>query len=1187
MSLLDKGWEDIQQRTFTRWVNAQLIKRGIKIQDITTDFSDGLNLIALYEIISDSKFGSYQKKPVMKIHKINNLSIVIDEVNKFVDSVGVKVRYSAEQVHDGDKRTLLGMIWCLIHKFSIQDISEEEMSARDGLLLWCQKQTAGYPGVKVQNFNTSWQDGLAFCALIHKYRPDLIDFSSLSGADKAKNLQLAFDVAEKHLDIPQLLDANDIVGTAKPDDKSIMTYVAYYWKKFAAGKKAEKSGRKVTRIAEMDKQNSQIASDYEARAKKLIDWIGEKNTTLSDTSNFGNSLVKVQQTSNNFKQFKNEEKPKQGAEKTDIELLLKNLNTKQKNEGLQLYVPPEELSTNTINQRWDELEATSSKYDKAVREAIQRMKQIELLLARFRSRAQQLNDWNTSKQAYLSEDIRKIEQISAIQARIKGQEAFDEELKATTGIWEETKKLGQEVIDAKHEAADEVQNTINERQAALEESGRKSQAVMEELNKWLKHKQEIEANCIEFATTVQQLNLFLEDIALALVEPVSANSVQEVEDKQSANEALVESHTDKKSIHDKITELHNSITAAGADSGVYSSLSYDAITEKYNRIKEQLDQRTAELAKAKEVQEYNEKLLSEWADQVKEYQGWTEEKKSLLQKEEGASLTEQLSLLQEKATATTAESTERLEKLDAHYSKLAEADVVNKVETTMQECRVLHSQIENIIKRRTEDLQVKIKQLENVVARFKSRISKIQAWQGEKSAYLNAVTSKVTTISSIQAELKTLQGLSHEYKGIEATFEETKGIGEVIVMSKHASADEVKQAVADAEAANAKLKSSTDEASAKLEELLKQKQEIETNCLEFAKLVQQLVLFLEDAQNTLVDSAKARSVKDVEDKIAAVNKIADSHKTQQATLDSARFIHDKVTAAGAKSDVYSSVDIDAISNKYEQTGKQIEAKLGELAQEKQQQENHATLLKEFADSCAAYSKFVNDQTNEISKETEGALEEQLETLKKNGATAVSESAAQLKKLGETYAALEAADIAELADVSLQELQVLDAQIQKAVSQRIQTIEQQIIAKKLGNVSEQQLKEFTDAFNHFDAQKTGFLTKLQFKSACAAVGEDIPDEKLEATFKSYDNDNDGKISLPEFVEFMSSVAKEGVGYNDVLEAFQELAGGNPFITEAQMRAVLDSKQVDYLVTRLPKTEQGYDYKAFADSSFAKA
>ena len=92
------------------------------------------------------------------------------------------------------------MIWILILRFQIQDISVEEMSARDGLLLWCKKKTQGYKGCQVNNFHTSFQDGNAFCALIHKHRPDLLDYNAL-GDNKRDNLNLAFQVAEDHLQV--------------------------------------------------------------------------------------------------------------------------------------------------------------------------------------------------------------------------------------------------------------------------------------------------------------------------------------------------------------------------------------------------------------------------------------------------------------------------------------------------------------------------------------------------------------------------------------------------------------------------------------------------------------------------------------------------------------------------------------------------------------------------------------------------------------------------------------------------------------------------------------------------------------------------------------------------------------------------------------------------------------------------
>lgn len=120
--LLDPAWEKQQRKTFTAWCNSHLRKAGTQIENIEEDFRDGLKLMLLLEVISGERLAKPERGK-MRVHKISNVNKALD----FIASKGVKlVSIGAEEIVDGNVKMTLGMIWTIILRFAIQDISVEE-----------------------------------------------------------------------------------------------------------------------------------------------------------------------------------------------------------------------------------------------------------------------------------------------------------------------------------------------------------------------------------------------------------------------------------------------------------------------------------------------------------------------------------------------------------------------------------------------------------------------------------------------------------------------------------------------------------------------------------------------------------------------------------------------------------------------------------------------------------------------------------------------------------------------------------------------------------------------------------------------------------------------------------------------------------------------------------------------------
>jgi len=302
----------------------------------------------------------------MRVQKFENANTAL----LFVKSKGIQMtNIGAEDVVDGNRKIILGLIWTLILRFTISDINEEGMTAKEGLLLWCQRKTACYDEVDVRDFSASWNNGLAFCALLDIHRPDLIDYDALDKNDHRGNMQLAFDIAHKEIGIPDLLDVEDVCDVAKPDERSLMTYIAYWFHAFSQMEKVENAGRRVEKFVNNMQGAWEMQSAYEKRMAALLAQIRDQIDSWDDAE-FEGTYADAKQQAADFAAHKRGKKREWVAERSELATLLGNIKTKLGTYRLRPYEPPAELGGETLDREWTTLTSAEMKHGQLINETI-------------------------------------------------------------------------------------------------------------------------------------------------------------------------------------------------------------------------------------------------------------------------------------------------------------------------------------------------------------------------------------------------------------------------------------------------------------------------------------------------------------------------------------------------------------------------------------------------------------------------------------------------------------------------------------------------------------------------------------------------------------------------------------------------------------------------------------------------
>uniref|UniRef100_H3DGM8 Calponin-homology (CH) domain-containing protein n=1 Tax=Tetraodon nigroviridis TaxID=99883 RepID=H3DGM8_TETNG len=360
----------VQKKTFTKWINQHLMKVRKHINDLYEDLRDGHNLISLLEVLSGDTLP--RERDFLKTLRLANT----DDAEKYPKariSFQVKlVNIRNDDITDGNPKLTLGLIWTIILHFQISEIhvtgESEDMTAKERLLLWSRQLSDGYVGVRCENFTTSWRDGRLFNAIIHKYRPDMVDMTRVSAQTNRSNLEQAFCVAEQ-LGVPRLLDPED-VDVQSPDEKSVITYVSTLYDAFP------KVPEGADGISPNDIDIKWV--EYQNMIKYLSQWIKHNVAVMSDRS-FPNNPVELKALYSQYLHFKEYDIPLKETEKTKINSLYKMLEMWIEFGRIQL---PPGHHPNDIEKEWGKLIVAMLEREKSLRPEVERLETLQQIANR-------------------------------------------------------------------------------------------------------------------------------------------------------------------------------------------------------------------------------------------------------------------------------------------------------------------------------------------------------------------------------------------------------------------------------------------------------------------------------------------------------------------------------------------------------------------------------------------------------------------------------------------------------------------------------------------------------------------------------------------------------------------------------------------------------------------------------------
>ncbi|XP_063369716.1 dystonin [Cydia amplana] len=437
----------IQKKTFTKWVNKHLKKVNRHVNDLFEDLRDGLNLISLLEVLSGEHLP--RERGRMRFHMLQNVQMALDFLRyKKIKLVNIR----AEDIVDGNPKLTLGLIWTIILHFQISDIvvgQEANVTAREALLSWARRSTAKYPGVRVTDFTSSWRDGLAFNALIHRNRPDLIDWRNIRSRQVRERLEMAFHVVEKEYGVTRLLDPED-VDTHEPDEKSLITYISSLYETFPEPAAVHPL---------FDAESQRRAASYTEQAASHRAWLHENIALLQDRA-FPSTLIEMKKLLSESTRFRSEEVPIRQREKQKLFHQYRELEKYFESVG-ECDIEPT-LRPEALEQAWARLLMAQQERERDLADEIRRLERLQRRAEKLHRDIKQTEAGLDSVERHIESEIRRVERgVHPAEAKMAA-EQIEQELRTMENTIHEMFQDAQALKEGRYPQASDLQRRVQQ-----------------------------------------------------------------------------------------------------------------------------------------------------------------------------------------------------------------------------------------------------------------------------------------------------------------------------------------------------------------------------------------------------------------------------------------------------------------------------------------------------------------------------------------------------------------------------------------------------------------------------------------------------------------------------------------------------------------------------------------------------